>query len=97
MHGPFFVYIVTNHTNTVLYTGQTGDLLRRVWEHKEGLADGFTKRYKATKLVYYEVADDRNGALYRERQIKGYSREKKTSLIEGMNPDWHDLFVDLQH
>ena len=89
------MYITTNYTKTVLYTGQTDDLLRRMWEHREGLADGFTKRYRATRLVYYETADDRNGALYREKQIKGYSRKKKALLIESQNPDWHDLYDEL--
>ncbi len=63
-----FVYILTNYSNTVLYTGQTHDLLTRLYQHREGLTDGFTKKYKVTKLVYYEVADDLNGALYREKQ-----------------------------
>ena len=93
--GPFFVYVTTNYTKTVLYTGQTHDLLRRVWEHREGLADGFTKRYRADKLVYYEAADDREGALYREKQIKGYSRSRKIEMIESMNPDWRDLYDEL--
>jgi putative endonuclease len=86
-----FVYILTNHSNTVLYTGQTHDLLRRMDEHREGMADGFTKRYRVTKLVYYDVADDRNGALYREKQIKGFTIMKKMALIETTNPSWEDL------
>ena len=96
MHGgTHFVYILTNYSNTVLYTGQTHDLLTRVYHHREGLTDGFTKKYKVTKLVYYEVADDLNGALYREKQIKAYSRLKKISLIENMNPTWQDLSGEL--
>ncbi len=93
--GPCFVYITTNLHNTVLYTGQTHDLLKRIWEHREGVADGFTKRYKASKLVYYEVAEAHDGALYRERQIKGYSREKKIELINTFNPEWRDLYDEL--
>ncbi len=93
--GTHFVYILTNYSNTVLYTGQTHDLLTRLYQHREGLTDGFTKRYKVTKLVYYEVADDLNGALYREKQIKAYSRLKKISLIENMNPTWQDLSGEL--
>ncbi len=81
--------------HTVLYTGQTHDLLARIWEHRQGITDGFTKRYKASKLVYYEAGDDHEGALYRERQIKGFSREKKMRLIESVNPGWKDLYEEL--
>ena len=93
--GPYFVYLMANHLNTVMYCGQTHDLLKRVWEHKQGLVDGFTKKYRVTKLVFYEVADNREGALYREKQIKGYSRKKKMLLIESTNPTWRDLYNDL--
>ena len=92
---PCYVYMTTNYAKTVLYTGQTNDLLKRIWAHREGVVDGFTKKYRANKLVYYEMADDREGALYREKQIKGYSRSKKIELIEAVNPNWHDLYDQL--
>ncbi len=93
--GQCFVYITTNLRHSVLYTGQTHDLLGRLWQHKQGLVDGFTKRYKASKLVYWEAADDYEGALFREKQIKGFSRDKKVRLIECANPDWRDLYEEL--
>jgi putative endonuclease len=89
--GQYYVYILTNKTNNVLYTGQSYSLLGRVQQHKQGLADGFSKRYNVNKLVYFEVAEDLDGALYRENQIKGYIRKKKIALIEKMNPEWQDL------
>ena len=90
-----YVYIMTNKFNTVLYTGVTSDLKKRVWQHKEKLADGFTQRYNVTKLVYYEVFHDIRDAITREKQIKGGSRQKKIDLIQSMNADWHDLYDDL--
>ena len=90
-----FVYIMTNAYNTVLYTGVTSDLLKRVWQHKEGVVDGFSKHYNVKKLVYYEACDDITGAIAREKQIKGGSRQKKLELIRAMNPDWRDLYYDL--
>ncbi len=90
-----YVYIMTNKHNTVLYTGVTSDLKRRVWQHKEKLADGFTKRYNVNMLVYYEVFEDVRAAIAREKQIKGGSRQKKIDLVNGMNPDWHDLYDEL--
>jgi putative endonuclease len=90
-----FVYIVTNKYNKVLYTGVTSDLKKRIWEHREKLVDGFTKRYNVTKLVYYEVFADIRDAIAREKQIKAGSRQKKIDLIVGMNPDWRDLYDDL--
>ena len=90
-----FVYIMTNTYNTVLYTGVTSDLLKRVWQHKEKTIAGFTKRYNVTKLVYYEACDDISAAIAREKQIKAGSRQTKIDLICGMNPDWHDLFREL--
>ncbi len=86
---------MTNKTHTVLYTGVTSDLVRRVHEHKHGLAPGFTKKYRVTKLVYYEVADDIRSAIAREKQIKAGSRQKKIDLVNKMNPDWNDLGEDL--
>jgi len=90
-----FVYIMTNKRNTVLYTGVTSDLKRRVWQHREKVIQGFTERYNVTKLVYYEAFEDVLDAIAREKQIKGGSRQKKIALIAGMNPDWRDLCDDL--
>ena len=91
----FYVYILTNWKNTVLYTGVTNDLKRRVYEHKEKLVEGFTKRYNLTKLVYYEIAETAEAAIIREKQIKAGSRQKKVELVEGMNKEWLDLYDDL--
>lgn len=92
---PYYVYIMSNDVNTVLYTGFTGDLKGRVYEHKEKLADGFTKKYNATRLVYYEVCESREGALWREKQIKSGSRQNKVELIDRMNEKWKDLYETL--
>ena len=86
---------MTNKANTVLYTGVTGDLKRRAYEHKEELIEGFTRRYKATKLVYHEVLDDPSAAIHREKQIKAGSRRKKMELIDSINPQWRDLYGDI--
>lgn len=91
----YYVYIMTNKWNTVLYTGVTNELSRRVYEHKEKMVDGFTKRYNITKLVYYEVFEEPYYAISREKQIKAGSRKKKIKLIEGMNPEWKDLYDEL--
>jgi putative endonuclease len=95
MSREYYVYIMTNRSNTVLYTGVTSDLRRRVSEHREGRGGVFTKRYKIKKLVYYEVTSDVRSAIAREKQIKGGSRRKKTELVGGMNPAWKDLCDDL--
>ena len=87
--------MMTNYTNTVLYTGVTNDLVRRVYEHKNKLMEGFTKKYNLVKLVYYEAGNDIESAIVREKQIKGGSREKKIRLIESMNPEWKDLYCEL--
>jgi len=87
----YSVYIMTNEWNTVLYTGVTNDLQRRVYEHKEKLVEGFTKKYNIGKLVYYETTDDVKSAIAREKQIKAGSRKKKVELVEGMNSEWSDL------
>jgi putative endonuclease len=91
----YCVYIMTNKYDTVLYTGVTNNLKRRVWEHKEGLGSLFTSRYRVTKLVYYEVYENINLAIAREKQIKGGSRQKKLDLVNGFNPDWHDLYDEI--
>src|SRR5688500_19715314 len=87
----YCVYLTTNARRTVLYTGVTGDLKRRIWQHKQKIADGFTRRYNADRLVYYEIGLDPLGAIAREKLIKAGSRRKKVALIERMNPDWRDL------
>jgi len=91
----FHVYIMTNKNNAVLYTGVTNDLNRRVYEHKNKLLEGFTKKYNVDKLVFYEVYDDINNAIAREKQIKGGSRVRKIKLIEEMNSGWKDLFDEI--
>ncbi len=82
--------------HTVIYTGVTNDLLKRAYEHKEKFADGFTRKYKVNKLVYYEASQDIEYAIQREKQIKGYLRQKKVSLIENTNRGWRDLYKVLQ-
>ena len=89
------MYILTNRYNTVLYTGVTNDLRRRLDEHKNGLGGGFTAKYRVKKLVYFEITGDIEAAIRREKQIKGGSRQDKIDLIEGMNPEWRDLSEDL--
>jgi len=82
---------MTSIRNTVLYTGVTNDLRRRVFEHRSKIVGGFTKRYNVTKLVYYEIHDQPYDAIVREKKIKGGSRAAKVSLIESANPEWRDL------
>ena len=86
----YFVYIMTNKSKT-LYTGVTNNLQRRVYEHKEKIFKGFTAKYNVTKLVYFEIFNDINSAIRREKQIKGWLRKKKIDLIETTNPEWKDL------
>lgn len=86
----YYVYIMTNNSKT-LYTGVTNNLHRRVYEHKNKLIEGFTKKYNITKLVYFEETDDVSSAIAREKQIKGWLRLKKIELIEEVNPKWLDL------
>jgi len=95
MDRQYYTYIMTNKNNTVLYAGVTNDLRKRVYEHKEKLVGGFTKRYNVTKLVYYEAFDDIENAILREKQIKGGSRQKKIKLINSMNKEWRDLQLEL--
>ncbi len=92
MSKQYYVYFLTNERNTVIYTGVTNDLIRRVYEHKGKSVRGFTKKYNVSKLVYYEVFDSIEQAILREKQIKGGSRAKKIALINGMNPRWEDLY-----
>ncbi|HVN56267.1 MAG TPA: GIY-YIG nuclease family protein [Anaerolineaceae bacterium] len=88
MSDTYYVYILTNPYNTVLYVGITNDLRRRVYEHKEKLVPGFTTRYNVNKLVYYEEGCDITQAIAREKQLKAGSRQKKLDLINRFNPDW---------
>jgi len=91
----YYVYIMTNQRNTALYTGVTNDLIRRAYEHREKLVDGFTKKYNLTRLVYYEVFENVEHAISREKQIKGGSRKKKLQLVNAMNGVWKDLYEEL--
>ena len=95
MEKHYYVYILTNKHNKVLYTGVTNNLQRRVYEHREKLIEGFTKKYNVDKLVYYEETESIEIAIQREKQIKGGSRQKKLDLIVGMNPGWRNLYEDL--
>ncbi len=90
----YYVYILTNKYHSVLYTGVTNDLERRFFEHKQKKIKGFTQKYNIDKLVFYEVFDYIDTAIKREKQIKGYSRIKKTKLIDEFNKEWEDLFID---
>ena len=88
------VYIMANRRNGTIYTGVTSDLVRRVWQHKQG-THGFTTRYGCKQLVWYEVHEEMLPAIAREKQIKGGSRRKKLALIEALNPDWRELFESI--
>ena len=95
MERQYYVYIVTNIHHTTLYTGVTNNIIRRMYEHRNGLVDGFTKKYKLKKLVYFEQCSDVINAIQREKQIKGGSRAKKLKLIVSSNPEWRDLYEEL--
>ncbi len=90
-----YIYIMTNKNNKVMYTGVTSNLIKRIYEHKNGLAKGFTLKYKVKKLIYYEVFDNIIDAINREKQIKSWNRKRKEELINIMNPDWHELYDEL--
>ncbi len=94
-HKTYFVYILTNKNHTVLYTGMTNNLHRRVQEHKDGSGSKFTRRYNVNHLVYFELTDDVNAAIAREKQIKAGSRQKKIDLINSINPQWQDLAEEI--
>ncbi|MEJ2633969.1 MAG: GIY-YIG nuclease family protein [Calditrichia bacterium] len=95
MDKQFYVYILASKRNGTLYTGITSDLIKRVWQHKNKLVKGFTQKYNVDKLVYYEVLENAEGAIQREKQIKKWKRRQKIILIEKMNPEWKDLYNDL--
>ncbi|MEP7015793.1 MAG: GIY-YIG nuclease family protein [Verrucomicrobiota bacterium] len=87
----FYLYMMTNRSRVVLYTGITNDLVRRVWEHQNAGIKGFTKTYKVDRLVYYEAFNDPREAISREKEIKGWRRSKKNALVATENPKWRDL------
>ena len=91
----YYVYILASDRNGTLYVGVTNDLLRRVYEHKEGVAEGFTKRHGVKRLVYFEVHDSVEAAIHREKALKHWPREWKLNLVERDNPDWHDLSLGM--
>jgi putative endonuclease len=90
----YYVYIMASHSR-VIYIGMTNDLRRRVAQHQQKLVEGFTQKYNCTLLVYYESTEDVHAALAREKELKGWRREKKTALIESRNPAWQDLGAEL--
>ena len=91
----YYVYILASHRNGTLYVGVTNSLARRVWEHKEDIIKGFTEKYKVHTLVYYEVFNEIEQAIIREKQLKYWKREHKLALIEKNNPEWKDLYYKL--
>ncbi len=95
MNNQYYVYIMTNKGNKALYTGVTNDLRKRIYEHKEKLVEGFTKRYNLNKLVYFETCGDIQSAISREKQIKDGSRQKKIDLINNFNNKWRDQYDEL--
>lgn len=88
----YYVYFITNNTNVALYIGVTSNLGKRVFEHKNKLVKGFTEKYDINKLVYYEIYDDPENAILREKRLKGSSRARKNKLVESLNPRWQDLY-----
>ena len=91
----YYVYILTRERNSVFYVGVTNNLIRRVYEHKQKIISGFTKKYNVTMLVYYECFHEITAAIYREKVIKKWKRKYKIAAIEKMNPNWRDLYFDL--
>ncbi len=90
-----YIYILTNKNNNVLYIGVTSDLKKRIWEHKNKVVDGFTKKYNLDKLVYFEAGENIENAIEREKQLKNWHREWKLSLIKTQNPEFKDLYYDI--
>ncbi len=90
-----YVYITASRRNGTLYIGKAADLVQRIWQHKEHAVKGFTKRYKVTILVHYEVFDSHEAALRHEKQLKEWKRKWKLELIEKHNPDWNDLYDEI--
>lgn len=94
-HDPSYVYIMASKRNGTLYVGVTKSLSRRVYEHKNDIVEGFTQKYRVHQLVYYEVYDDLENAVLREKRLKDWKRQWKLELVEKMNPDWQDLALEL--
>ena len=88
---------MASRRNGTIYTGVTSNLVQRTWQHRQGVGDGFTKRYGCKLLVWYELAENMDAAIAREKQIKGGSRPKKLALIEATNPEWRDLWDEIAH
>ena len=91
----YFVYILTNKTNTTVYIGITNNLIRRIYEHKNKFVEGFTKKYNLTKLVYFEIFENPESAIKREKTLKNLVRRKKDKLIGSKNPEWRDLYPEI--
>ena len=91
-----YIYIITNRYNSTLYIGITSNLIKRIWEHKNKVVDGFSKKYNLDKLVYYEDCGNIESAISREKFLKGKKRDFKNSLIESINKDWIDLYNEIQ-
>ena len=91
----YYVYILASKRNGTLYIGVTGNLIKRVYEHKQNFVEGFTKKYNVHRLVYYEATDDINGAIHREKCLKKWNRAWKIRLIEEKNPIWDDLYKNI--
>ena len=92
--GRYYVYLITNWNNKVMYVGVTNNLERRIYEHKKKLVEGFTKKYNINKLVYFEETPDVDAAINREKEIKKWRREKKDQLVNKINPKWKDLSLE---
>ena len=90
----YYVYMLTNNNHNVIYVGVTNNLERRIEEHRQDSADGFTKKYNVHKLVYIESTESVEAAIAREKQIKGWRRDKKDALVKNMNPEWNDLSLE---
>ncbi len=95
MNKNYYVYIVSSFKNRVLYIGITSDLKKRIWEHKQKMVRGFTQKYNVDRLVYYEVYDDPQTAIQREKNMKDWKRDWKVKRIENLNPEWNDLYGSL--
>jgi len=95
MKKEYYIYLLTNKGLNVVYTGVTSNLIRRVYEHKNKMVDGFTKKYNVDRLIYFETYSEITDAIQREKQIKGWIRKKKDELINQMNPEWRDLYEEL--
>ena len=91
----YYVYIMASQRNGTLYIGVTSDLIKRIYEHKQGLAEGFTKQYNVKELVYFEQTSDVNSAIQREKQMKKWNRQWKLKIIEKYNPEWKDLYPEI--